>query len=339
MPSSFKAVILEKINEPLVVDYVAPTELKIGQVLVKILISGLCGAQLQEIAGLKGNSSFVPHLLGHEGCGIVEDIGPGVTKVKKGDKVIMHWRKGSGIESPFPEYIYKHKKISSGKVTTLSNYSIVSENRITPVLQNTPNELCALLGCGLSTAFGTINNIAKIKFGETVLILGCGGVGLNLIIASNLAGCGFAYGLDKSLDKFSFVEDCGGRFISNINQIEDPIDCIIDTTGSMSLVSNCLPLLSTRGRCVIVSQPHNDRSIELRNPAKFFINEGQTLSSTQGGSINPDEDFSRYIRLYYNNKINLEKIISHTFKLDQINDAVKLLISKKAGRIMIDTNL
>jgi len=160
-----KAAVLTKINEPLEIKNVELTDLKIGQVLVKIKVSGLCGAQLQEIAGQKGNEKFLPHLMGHEGCGWVQDIGPGVSKVKIGDKVVMHWRVGEGIEAEFPSYILDGKKMSSGKVTTLSEYSIVSENRLTVVPDDTPDELCALLGCGLTTALGTINNEAELKFG------------------------------------------------------------------------------------------------------------------------------------------------------------------------------
>ena len=87
-----KAAVLEKIDAPLAVRDVELTELKIGQVLVKVLVSGLCGAQLHEIRGHKGNGKFLPHLMGHEGCGIVKEVGPGVTTVKEGDKVVMHWR-------------------------------------------------------------------------------------------------------------------------------------------------------------------------------------------------------------------------------------------------------
>ena len=119
-----KAAVLEKIDAPLAIRDVKPTELKIGQVLVKILVSGLCGAQLHEIRGHKGNARFLPHLMGHEGCGIVEQVGLGVNTVKVGDKVVMHWRPGSGMESPFPEYILDDQIISSGKVTTLSEYSM-----------------------------------------------------------------------------------------------------------------------------------------------------------------------------------------------------------------------
>lgn len=144
-----KAAILEEIDAPLTIKEVELTDLKVGQVLVKVLVSGLCGAQLHEIRGHKGNAKFLPHLMGHEGCGIVEEVGPGVTTVQKGDKVVMHWRPGSGIEAPFPNYVLDGKTISSGKVTTLSEYSIVSENRVTRVPADTPSTLAAMLGCSM----------------------------------------------------------------------------------------------------------------------------------------------------------------------------------------------
>jgi S-(hydroxymethyl)glutathione dehydrogenase/alcohol dehydrogenase len=115
-----KSAVLEIINHPLAIREVELSELVVGQVLVKVLVSGLCGAQLHEIRGHKGNAKFLPHLMGHEGCGIVDEVGPGVTTVKPGDKVVMHWRPGSGSESTFPNYTLDGKVISSGKVTTLS---------------------------------------------------------------------------------------------------------------------------------------------------------------------------------------------------------------------------
>ena len=100
-----KAAVLETLDSPLAIRDVQLTELAFGQVKVRVLVSGLCGAQLQEISGLKGNKGFLPHLLGHEGSGLVEAVGIGVTRVKVGDKVVMHWRVGQGIDSPFPKYI------------------------------------------------------------------------------------------------------------------------------------------------------------------------------------------------------------------------------------------
>src|SRR3989338_9139804 len=104
-----KAAVLEKINGRLTVAEVGLAPLIFGQLQIKVLVSGICVSQLQESAGNKGNEKFVPHLLGHEGCGIVEETGLGVTKVKKGDKVVMHWRKSDGIESDFPQYVFKGK--------------------------------------------------------------------------------------------------------------------------------------------------------------------------------------------------------------------------------------
>ncbi len=331
----FNAAILEQINSPLIISNIETTELKIGQVLVKILVSGLCGAQLQEIRGEKGNAKFTPHLVGHEGCGIVNEVGPGVTRVKTGDKVIMHWRKGEGIEAPFPSYIYNNKTISSGKVTTLSEYSIVSENRLTPVNSSVPDELCALLGCGLSTALGIVNNDANIKFGESVVVLGCGGVGLNIIMGCNLTGAGTVYGVDISDEKKLLIEKFGGKFGLDKTHIKEKIDCIIDTTGNLDLVSEYLPLLSSRGRCIIVSQPSTHNCLTITNAANFFAGNGQSIKTTQGGSINPSEDFSRYINLYNKGSFKLDNLITHTFKLCEINNAVDLLKSGKAGRILI----
>ena len=113
-----KAAILEKINGPLAVaDELR--ELSVGQVLVKVLVSGICGAQLQEIAGNKNNAKFGPSIPGPRRCGIVEDIGAGVTKVKKGDKVVMHWRKGDGIEADFPPIHLKGRRCGAAKSNDL----------------------------------------------------------------------------------------------------------------------------------------------------------------------------------------------------------------------------
>jgi Zn-dependent alcohol dehydrogenase len=204
-----KAAILEKLDSPLTVRDVELTELQFGQVLVKVSVSGICGAQLQEIHGYKNNAKFLPHLIGHEGCGTVEKVGPGVTRVKIGEKVSMHWRQGLGIESDFPKYLLDGKVISSGKLTTLSEYTISSENRLTAIPADTPDELGALLGCGLSTALGVIDNEAEIKFGESIAIIGCGGVGLNLIQAARMKSCSRLIGIDQVDNKSELAKSLG----------------------------------------------------------------------------------------------------------------------------------
>jgi S-(hydroxymethyl)glutathione dehydrogenase / alcohol dehydrogenase len=342
-----KAAILEKINGDLTIGEVGLTDLSFGQVLVKILVSGICGAQLQEIAGNKNNADFMPHLLGHEGCGIVEEIGVGVTNVKKGDKVVMHWRKGDGIESDFPTYTYKRKIIRSGKITTLSEYSIVSENRLTAVPHDTPNELCALLGCGLSTALGTINEEADVKFGESVLIVGVGGLGINLIKAANLASAYPIIAVDINDSKKDICESLGVHLYINCSNdsISDEIqkkfgvkevDVIIDTSGNKKSLENTIPLLSGTGRFILVGQPKPGEMVELKNARHLFDGDGKTIKATQGGKFSPSRQISRYIRMHKAGVFSIDDIISHKMKLDDINEVINLVRSGQAGRVLIE---
>ena len=120
-----KAAVLTSLNADLEIINLNIPELKKGQVLVDIKAAGVCGAQLNQKKGIKIKEKFLPCLMGHEGSGIVEKVGPGVEKVKPGDKVVMHWRKSSGIDSEFPEYDSKLGKVGSGLITTFSEFSIV----------------------------------------------------------------------------------------------------------------------------------------------------------------------------------------------------------------------
>lgn len=331
-----KAAVLVELNSDLKVANVELTPLKVGQVLVKVLVSGICGSQLHEIAGNKGNGNFLPHLMGHEGCGIVQEIGEGVTNVKVGDKVVMHWRKGSGIESPFPSYIYENKTISSGKVTTLSEYSIVSENRLTKVPQETPPEFCAILGCAMSTALGIIDNEVDLKFGESVAIIGCGGVGLNLIQAAAMKSACPIIAVDNNENKKEMCIQVGANyFYSNASEIKQKVDVVIDTTGIPAVINQGISLLSNNGRMILVGQPKPAQSIEMSNALNLFNGNGQNIKATQGGKTDPHEDIPRYVKLHKQGLLNVEKLITHTFTLDQINEAFDLLKSGNAGRIMI----
>lgn len=342
-----KAAVLETIDGPLVVAEVELTPLQVGQVLVKVLVSGICGSQLQEIAGNKGNAKFVPHLLGHEGCGIVEEVGPGVTTVKPGDKVVMHWRQGEGIESPFPKYIYNGKEMSSGRVTTFSEYAIVSENRVTTVPAETPNELAALLGCGLSTALGTIENEASVRFGESVMIVGVGGLGVNLITAAKLASAYPIIAVDVHDSKKELALSMGAHLYVNAatesvaEAIENAfglkrVDVIIDTAGHKQGTESVIPLLSGIGRHIMVGQPKPGQSIELHDAHHFFEGTGKTFKATQGGKFAPATDIERYIRLHKGGALSIDGIITHRVSLDEINEAIDIVRKGGASRILIE---
>ena len=182
-----KAAFLCEQNAPLRVGVVEVPDLVFGQVLVRLRASGVCGKQLDEQIGTRGHDPYLPHLLGHEGGGVVEAIGPGVTKVSAGDHVIAGWMKGSGINAPTPEYRTEEgDRINAGNITTFQELSIISENRLTPIPKDVPFDVAAVLGCAIPTGFGIVLNQAQVKPGSTVAIYGGGGIGLSAVMAAGL---------------------------------------------------------------------------------------------------------------------------------------------------------
>ena len=331
-----KAAVLEKLNYPLAIREVFPTQLLPGQVYVKVLASGLCGAQLHEIRGHRGNGKFLPHLMGHEGCGIVKEVGPGVTTVQEGDKVVMHWRPGSGIESEFPKYHLGEKIISSGKCTTLSEFSIVSENRLTKVPHDTPTVLAAMLGCSLTSALGIIDNECNLKFGESVAIIGCGGVGLNLIQAAKMKNAYPVYGVDINDKMFDLTHQIGvDIFTCDLEFIPEKVDVILDTTGVPEVISKAFDKLAPSGRLIMVGQPAPGTDLNIFNPLSMFDGQGKSIRASQGGGTKPDEDIPRYIKLANREMLDFNTLHTDTFALDNINDAFDLLKTGNAGRIII----
>lgn len=341
-----KAAVLEELNAPLALRDFELTSLDVGQVLVKVLVSGLCGSQLHEIRGHKDNSKFLPHFMGHEGCGIVEAIGPGVTTVAIGDKVVMHWRIGSGIEAPFPKYKLGDREITSGKVTTLSEYSIASENRLTAVPADTPDELCALLGCSLSTGLGIIDNEVDLKLGESVMVVGCGGVGLNVIQGAALRSAHpiIAVDITEGIRDNALALKADLYINSNTHDIREElsqqfdtehVDVVIDTTGVPAVISELTTYLSDRGRLIMVGQPAPESELPIQNAISLFGGHGKTIKATQGGSTSPSDDIPRYVRLYNAGMLDIKTIVSHWYPLQEVNEAFDLLRSGEAGRVMI----
>ena len=298
-------------------------------------MSGLCGAQLQEIKGFKGNAKFLPHLLGHEGVGTVSNVGAGVTKVSTGDLVVMHWRVGSGIESDFPRYSHEGKVFQSGKINTLVEKAIVSENRLTKIPNSTPLELAAMIGCATSTAFGVLENDAKLLSGENVLIIGCGGLGLNLVHISRLMGAGSIEGVDRTLDKESLVSELGGNLLHQAMPANEKYQVVIDTTGDPALINQGLELLADQGRFIMVGQPEPATDLKISNSVKFFADSGRKLIASQGGAINPTRDLERVINFAILNKFKYKNLTTDYFELSEINSALSNLRSGKSGRIMI----
>src|ERR1700745_2896720 len=185
---SARAAILARSREPLVVDEIAlPDALDAGQVLVKVLHTTICGAQINEIDAVKGPDKFLPHLLGHEASAQVIEIGPGVTQVKPGDTVVLHWRPSRGIASTTPAYGWGGENLTAGWVTTFNDYAVVSENRMTPIPADFDLKIAPLFGCAVTTAAGVVNNDGKLKIRGAGVIFGVGGGGPHVGASSTTA--------------------------------------------------------------------------------------------------------------------------------------------------------
>ncbi len=306
-----------------------------GQVEVRLECSGICGAQLQEIDGHKMGGPL-PHLLGHEGCAIVTAVGLGVRSVKEGDKVCLHWRKGDGIQSQFPTYeTDSGLKVGAGAVTTFNEVAVISENRCTKVPYDTPMELVALLGCGLSTALGVIENEANLKMGESVLIIGCGGLGLNLILAARMRMASRIGVCDLSPEKRNAAFATGAQTFGCPFINPEPFDVVIDTTGDPTAISNGLRCVAPSGRFFMVGQPKPFTSVPIDNARHLFDGEGCSIKATQGGCFQPSRDIPRYIRAYEAGHLKIEGIVTHRMRLEFINDAIAIVRRGEAGRVLI----
>lgn len=315
------------------VGWVGRTPPDFGQVQVKMIAAGICGAQLMELSGSKSSGPF-PHIMGHEGVGIVQQIGHGVTTVKEGDKVVLHWRKGDGIESDYPYYIYSGNKITSGKCVTWAQEVTVSENRVTKVDSDAPDELCVLLGCGLSTALGTIEQEANLKVGESILIIGCGGLGSNLVLASQIRGAGRITAVDKHEKSLSVwqrnLQYAYGDWEKYIT--DATFDVIIDTTGAKDALETGIDLLAPSGRFIMVGQPNY---FSIKHGLRMFEGEGKTIKATQGGGFRPHLDIPRYVNAWRAGVINLDGIITHRMPLSEIKQGIELVKQGNAGRVLI----
>ena len=337
-----KSAILVKSREPLVIDNIElPKDLRFGQVQVKIVYSGICGSQIDEIDAKKGIDKYLPHLLGHEGSGIVEKIGEGVTRVKKGDHVVLHWRKSSGIEAEAAKYMWNGNKVNAGKVTTFSEKSIVSENRLTVIPKNFDLRIAPLFGCSIPTGFGVVNNDAQIKIGQSVIIFGLGGVGLNIVQASKMVSANPIVGIDINQRKINLAKKFGitHGFISKTKNLKDKIlniignngaDVSIDTTGISKVIEKAYDLTNENGKTILVGVPDNKISI-YSLPLHFK----KILKGSHGGSAVPDIEIPRYIRLIKEKKMSVKNLITHQFNLNEINEAIELFRNGKSGRIII----
>ncbi len=340
-----KAAILVEQNQPLVVaDIELPERLSFGQVLVKVHYSGICGAQLNEIDGAKGPDQFLPHLLGHEGSGGVQEVGAGVKTVKPGDHVVMHWRPSDGLQSDPATYFWKGRRINAGWVTTFNEMAVVSENRLTTIPSDFDLRLAPLFGCAVTTAMGVINNDAQVKIGQSVVVYGVGGVGLNIAQAAHMVSAYPIVAVDLLDNKLDMARQFGATHTLNSRttpDLEDRIrefvgtagaDVVIDTTGNTKVIEQAYDLTHPDGKTILVGVPRKGEHVSIYTLPLHFK---KVLTGSHGGSAEPHRDIPAYLRLVQAKRLSLDGLITHEFGLDDINSAISTMRGGEAGRCII----
>jgi len=338
-----QAAILAQSRQPLIVDRIElPDTLDVGQVLVRVVYTTICGAQINEIDAAKGPDKFLPHLLGHEAAAEVVEIGPGVGSVKRGDAVVLHWRPSQGIQSRTPVYAWRGARLNAGWVTTFNTHAVVSENRMTPIPADFDLKLAPLLGCAVTTAAGVLNNDAELNIGESVVVFGVGGVGLNVVQFAALGGAHPIVAIDLIDEKLAMAAQRGATHCLNAAHTTDvPTavraivgaggpDKVIETTGVKSVIETAYELTHADGTCVLVGVPNQHITID-----SLPIHFNKVLTGSHGGDARPHIDIPRIIRLIEAGRLSLDGIITHEFTLDHINPALALVRSAKAGRVLL----
>jgi S-(hydroxymethyl)glutathione dehydrogenase / alcohol dehydrogenase len=337
MVKKIKAAILREIDSPLAVEGLTLMPLKRGQVLAKIYYSGICRSQLMEQQGKRGKDRWLPHLLGHEGFAVVEEIGPDVSKCKVGDRVVLSWIQGEGIDSENPRYLSSEGAfINSGKVTTFSDYSVVSENRIFLAPNGFHEAVLPLFGCALLTGGGMAIKYGGLDVSQKICIMGFGGIGSAAALVLKGMGKTEIVIVEKSSQKRILAEKLG--FSCVLEKLDNSMlefDLVIESTGTIEGIEGGFISLNDQGVLVFASHPGENERISL-NPHDLI--KGKRIFGTWGGDVNPDLDITLIAKHILASKADLDLLLGEVFSIDQVNEGLAYLDSGKPGRPLLRLN-
>jgi S-(hydroxymethyl)mycothiol dehydrogenase len=316
-----------------------------GEALVAVKACGVCHTDLHYREG--GINDEFPFLLGHEAAGFVEAIGPGVTDVAVGDFVILNWRAVCGTcrscRRGRPWYCFSTfnatQKMTLEDGTVLSpalgigafaEKTLVASGQCTKVDPAAPAAVAGLLGCGVMAGIGAAINTGNVGRGDSVAVFGCGGVGDAAIAGSRLAGAGTIVAVDIDDRKLALAKEMGATHTVN-SRTTDPVEFIksvtggngadvcIDAVGHPAVYRQAFDARDLAGTVVLVGVPRPDMTIEL--PFIEMFGRGGQLKSSWYGDCLPSRDFPMLIDLYLQGRLDLDKFVSETIKLDEVEEA------------------
>ncbi len=366
-----RCAVLTEVNKPLQIMELEQDAPKAGEVRVKVEAAGVC---MSDWHIMNGDWPLpLPMVLGHEAAGeVVEvvEVGQGVTNVKKGDHVIFSFRPNCGhcpycargrsvicIGRNDTSRFVMHDGTTRVKLNgeplnimarigTFTEYSVCPAEQVVAVRKDLPWTHAAIIGCSVAKGVGAVIRHAKIEPGSSVLVVGCGGVGLNVVQGARLAGARTIIACDLLDNKLQMATNFGATHIINgrkqdvVKTVQEitglGVDYAFDAIGTGPTVQQIVEALAPAGHAVIVGIPAFSATAAVA-PAQMVYSE-KTLSGTYYGSINPTRDFAILADLSMERRLNLDDLISRTYTLDEINEGFKLMANGQVARGVITFN-
>ncbi|MDW3180162.1 MAG: Zn-dependent alcohol dehydrogenase [Acidimicrobiia bacterium] len=358
-----RAAILTQVptTELVIADDVTLRPIEPGEVKVKVAHSGVCHSDLSVMTGTIPME--LPAVLGHEGAGVVTDVGDGVTHVAVGDHVIMAFSPACGtcaycneraqaslcITGTFTMMAHKQFERSSETVNSMAGLGAFAEETIVPAMgiikidRDVPLDVAALVGCGVTTGVSASLNSAKITPGSAVAIIGCGGVGIAAIQGARIAGAEVIVAIDLHEEKLAQARTFGATHVATPDQIEDVrneltsgegFDYAIECIGLAVTMRQAYDLVRRGGTACIVGVGPSDQYLQLNAFEQFF--NGKTVVGSMYGSADVRTDFERFLGFYKDGQLDLEGMISRRLDLSDVNGALASLGDANIIRQVID---
>jgi S-(hydroxymethyl)glutathione dehydrogenase/alcohol dehydrogenase len=358
-----KAAILHEPNTPLQIEEISVRKPRAHEVLIRTVVSGLCHSDLHFIEGLYPHP--LPVVLGHEAAGIVEQVGSEVSYVKPGDPVVTCLSVFCGTceycttgrpmscsntvvklppgESTRLQWDKPEQLHTAFNLSAFAEQMLVHENALVKIREDMPLDRAALIGCGVLTGFGAVVNTAKVGMGETVAVIGCGGVGMAAVNGAYIAGAGRIIAVDTNPVKLQLAAKLGATDLVNPND-GDPVKRIreltkggvhhaIECLGLKATVEQSFRMLAVGGAATIVGMVPLGEKIELH--AYALLGDRKIQGSTMG-SNRFRVDIPRMIDLYLQGRLHLDDWISSRIQLDDINEGFTAMKEGKVVRSIID---